>query len=175
MSLFSKILGKLGLGKKEETPVQSASAGLSAKPSVAPAPAKPAAAAPAKTAAPALAAKPATPPPAASQPKPVMDEEIKERETAARKPAPISEVDVVKKLEEMSKGKNLNWKTSIADLLTLLELDASKSARIELAKELGCPPEYIGGDYSKMNTWLHKEVLRQIAANGGNIPRELFD
>lgn len=167
MSLFSKILGKLGLGKKEEAPSQTASAGLSAKP---------AAAAPVKPSAPAPAAAPAaTPPPAAPQPKPVMDEELKERETAARKPAPISEVDVVKKLEEMSKGKNLNWKTSIVDLLTLLELDSSKAARIELAKELGCPAEYIGGDYSKMNTWLHKEVLRQIAANGGNIPRELFD
>lgn len=169
MSIFSKILGKLGLGKKDETPPQTASAGLNAKPPAVPAPAKPvAAAAPAKPAA-------APVPPAAPQPKPLMEEELKERETAARKPAPISEVDVVKKLEEMSKGKNLNWKTSIVDLLTLLELDSSKAARIELAKELGCPEEYIGGDYSKMNTWLHKEVLRQIAANGGNIPRELFD
>ncbi|MEP0806351.1 MAG: DUF3597 domain-containing protein [Chloroflexota bacterium] len=171
MSLFSKILGKLGLGKKEETP-QAASAGLGAKPAAAPAPAPAKPAAPASTAAP--AARPATPP-AAPQPKPVMEEELKERETAARKLAPISEVDVVKKLEEMGKGKNLNWKTSIVDLLTLLELDSSKQARIELAKELGCPAEYIGGDYSKMNTWLHKEVLRQIAANGGNIPQELLD
>ncbi len=172
MSIFSKILGKLGLGKKDEAPSQAASAGLNAKPPAAPAPAKPAAPA----AAPAPAKPAAAPvPPAAAQPKPLMEEELKERETAARKPAPISEVDVVKKLEEMSKGKNLNWKTSIVDLLTLLELDSSKAARIELAKELGCPEEYIGGDYSKMNTWLHKEVLRQIAANGGNIPRELFD
>jgi hypothetical protein len=31
------------------------------------------------------------------------------------------------------------------------------------------------GDSAKMNTWLHKEVLRQIAANGGNIPKELLD
>jgi 3-oxoacyl-ACP reductase-like protein len=167
MSLFSKILGKLGLGKKEETP-QAASAGLGAKP------AAPAAAATPKPTVP--AAKPA---PAAPKPAPAVIEERNERETGAQKaaaaPTPISEVDVVKKLEEMSKGKNLNWKTSIVDLLTLLELDSSKAARIELAKELGCPQEYIGGDYSKMNTWLHKEVLRQIAANGGNIPKELLD
>jgi 3-oxoacyl-ACP reductase-like protein len=170
MSIFSKILNKLGIGKKEETTSQAASAQLNASPTAAPAPAKPAAA-PSQP-----AAKPPTPPPATAQPRPVMmEEELKERETAARKPAPISEVDVVKKLEEMSKGKNLNWKTSIVDLLTLLELDASKDARIELAKELGCPQEYIGGDYSKMNAWLHKEVLRQIAANGGNIPKELLD
>jgi hypothetical protein len=90
-------------------------------------------------------------------------------------PKAISEVDVVAKLEALSKGKGLNWKVSIVELLTLLDIDSSKKARIELAKELGCPPDFIGGDYSKMNVWLHKEVLRKIAANGGNIPRELLD
>jgi hypothetical protein len=90
-------------------------------------------------------------------------------------PKAISEVDVVAKLEALSKGKGLNWKVSIVELLTLLEIDSSKDARIELAKELDCPPDFIGGDYSKMNVWLHKEVLRKIAANGGNIPKELLD
>jgi len=174
MGLFNKILGKLGIGKKDEAP-DTASAALGAKPAAA-APAKPAAtAAPAKPAAP--AAKPAAPAPAApaAKPKPAaqMDEEVKER--VAPKPAAISEVDVVKKLEELGKGKGLDWKVSIVDLLKLLELDSSKDSRIELAKELGCPSELIGGDYSKMNVWLHKEVLRQIAANGGNIPKELLD
>jgi hypothetical protein len=83
-------------------------------------------------------------------------------------------VDVVKKLEALSAGKGLNWKVSIVDLLKLLDLDSSYEARVELAKELGCPPELMG-DSAKMNTWLHKEVLRQIAANGGNIPKELLD
>ncbi len=44
-------------------------------------------------------------------------------------PKPISEVDVVKHLEELSKGKNLNWKVSIVDLLKLLDLDSSYEAR----------------------------------------------
>jgi pyruvate/2-oxoglutarate dehydrogenase complex dihydrolipoamide acyltransferase (E2) component len=170
MGLFNKILGKLGIGKKEEAP-QTASAALGAKPAAA-APAKPAAAPvkPAPTAAP--APKPATPAPApVAKPAP-QEENIKER--VAPKPAAISEVDVVAKLEEMGKGKGLNWKVSIVDLLKLLDLDSSFDARKELATELGCPAELMG-DSAKMNTWLHKEVLKQIAANGGNIPKELLD
>jgi len=61
------------------------------------------------------------------------------------------------------------------DLLKILDIDSSKEARIELARELGCPPELISGDYSKMNTWLHKTVLKKIAENGGNIPASLLD
>ncbi len=89
----------------------------------------------------------------------------------------IPEVDVVTKLEKLAKaypGK-LNWKTSIADLLQLLGIDNSLANRKELAKELGCPPEKISGDYSEMNMWLHKTVLKKIAENGGNIPKELLD
>lgn len=88
--------------------------------------------------------------------------------------APISEVDVVKQLEEKARGTNLDWKVSIVDLLKLLSIDSSREARNELAKELGCPPELMH-DSAKMNTWLHKEVLRRIAQNGGNIPQNLLD
>ena len=87
----------------------------------------------------------------------------------------IPEVDVVAKLEKMAEGSGLDWKVSIVDMLKVLGIDSSKDARIELAKELGCPADLIGGDYSKMNVWLHKEVLRRIAANGGNIPGNLLD
>ncbi|MEN9374102.1 MAG: hypothetical protein RIR79_1654 [Pseudomonadota bacterium] len=89
----------------------------------------------------------------------------------------ISEVDVLSQLEALAsehEGKS-NWKVSIADLLRLLGLDYSLAARKALAHELGCPDEKIGGDYSAMNIWLHKEVLRKLAANGGNIPAELLD
>jgi hypothetical protein len=95
---------------------------------------------------------------------------------SAPKPVAVSEVDVVKKLEALAAEKpmKLNWKTSISDLLFLLDIENSYEARKELAVELGCPPELMG-DSAKMNTWLHKEVLRQIAQNGGNIPKELLD
>ncbi|MBA3072483.1 MAG: DUF3597 domain-containing protein [Anaerolineae bacterium] len=89
----------------------------------------------------------------------------------------ISEVDVVSKLDALAKAtpEKLDWKVSIVDLLKLLELDSSLASRKELAAELKCPADKIGGDYSEMNVWLHKEVLKRIAANGGNIPPALLN
>ena len=85
-------------------------------------------------------------------------------------------VDVVSKLEKMASEnpEKLDWKVSIVDLLKLLELDSSASARKELATELGCPDDMMS-DSARMNTWLHKTVLARIAQNGGNIPKELLD
>lgn len=170
MSLFGKILDKLGLNKKakEEEAAQAkaledmakkeaeARAKLAAKPATSGPVAKPAAAMPQPAAAPKTVA------PAA----PVV--------TAPAAPKAISEVDVVKQLEQKAKGTGLNWKQSIVDLLTLLDLDHSREARNELATELGCPPEFMS-DSAKMNTWLHKTVLKKIAENGGNIPQNLLD
>jgi len=84
-------------------------------------------------------------------------------------------VDVMSKLDNLA-GKNpgLNWKVSIVDLMRLLNIDSSLKARKDLATELGCPKELIGGDYAKMNEWLHKTVLQKIAENGGNIPASLL-
>ncbi len=91
-------------------------------------------------------------------------------------PIEIPIVDVVAQLEELAAAnpQKLNWKTSIVDLLKLLDIDSSFAARKELAVELGCPQEYMG-DSAKMNIWLHKTVLKEIARNGGNIPPELLD
>ncbi|MDI3465250.1 MAG: hypothetical protein OJF50_004071 [Nitrospira sp.] len=60
------------------------------------------------------------------------------------------------------------------DLMKLLGLDSSLNARKELATELGCPADKMG-DSAQMNMWLHKAVLQKLAANGGNIPKELFN
>lgn len=96
--------------------------------------------------------------------------------TAAPSPAAISEVDVVAKLEGMaaSNPQKLNWKSSIVDLLKLLGLDSSLESRKALATELGCAPDKMA-DSAQMNIWLHKTVLRKLAENGGNIPKELLD
>ena len=91
-------------------------------------------------------------------------------------PVPISVVDVMANMTALA-AKNpqkLNWKESIVDLLKLLGIDSSLAARKELATELGCPPEKMG-DSAQMNIWLHKTVLKRIAENGGNIPKELLD
>jgi hypothetical protein len=91
-------------------------------------------------------------------------------------PVEIPMVDVVAQLESLAAAnpQKLNWKTSIVDLLKLLDIDSSFSARKELAVELGCPADLMG-DSAKMNMWLHKTVLKQIAENGGNVPAELYD
>lgn len=101
--------------------------------------------------------------------------------TPAAAPAPaavasITMVDVVALMEQKAAAnpQKLNWKTSIVDLLKLLDLDSSLAARKELAKELYCPDDLMG-DSAKMNMWLHKNVLAHIAANGGNIPKDLLD
>ena len=96
--------------------------------------------------------------------------------SAAVAPAPIAVVDVVAQLEQRAAAnpQKLNWRTSIVDLLKLLDIDSSFAARKELAAELGCPKELMG-DSAKMNMWLHKTVLARIAANGGNVPKELLD
>lgn len=93
---------------------------------------------------------------------------------AEASPSAIPVVDVVAQLEQKAAAnpQQLNWKTSIVDLLKLLDLDSSLGARKELATELGCPAELMS-DSAQMNMWLHKQVLARIAANGGNIPAEL--
>ena len=80
------------------------------------------------------------------------------------------------RLEELAKAnpQKLNWKSSIVDLLKLLDLDSSFSARKELAVELECPAEKMK-DSAQMNMWLHKTILQKLADNGGNIPKELLD
>lgn len=92
-------------------------------------------------------------------------------------PAPksMAVVDVVAKLEGLAakQKEKLNWKTSIVDLMKLLGLDSSLTARKELATELGCPAQKMG-DSAQMNMWLHKTVLQKLADNGGNIPKELL-
>ncbi len=97
--------------------------------------------------------------------------------TAATGPASTlhQQVDVEEILNEMEKasGQDLNWRTSIVDLLKLLGIDSSLQARKELAAEL----DYQGdtGDSATMNVWLHKQVMNKLAANGGKVPADLLD
>jgi len=161
MSIFSTILEKLGLHKP--APAASAPAPQASTPK----PAAPAPTAPKPAAAPASAQTVAAPKAAAPA-------QMPQAAPMPAAPKPISDVDVVKQLELKAKGTGLNWKVSIVDLLTLLDIDHSREARNELAKELGCPPEFMS-DSAKMNTWLHKTVLHKIAENGGNIPKDLLD
>jgi hypothetical protein len=142
MGLFTKILNKLGIDKKEEQ------------------------AAPAK----------AAPAPRSAGDDAAARAERLIRIRAMREKKEVPMVDVMEKLEKLAAEKptQSNWKTSIADLLFMLDIDHSYEARVELAKELGCPAEKME-DSALMNTWLQKTVLEMIAENGGNIPMELLD
>jgi hypothetical protein len=93
---------------------------------------------------------------------------------AATRPA-AAPVDIAAQLDQRAAAnpQKLNWRTSIVDLMKLLDMDSSLTARKALATELGCPPDLVG-DSAKMNTWLHKTVLAQVAANGGKVPQDLL-
>jgi hypothetical protein len=77
---------------------------------------------------------------------------------------PMDPVDVVAQMEALASASSqpLNWKTSIVDLLKLLDIDSSFAARKELAAELECPAETMA-DSASMNMWRHKTVLAKIA------------
>jgi hypothetical protein len=83
------------------------------------------------------------------------------------------QIDVSAVLDDMAKNnpQKLNWRTSIVDLMKLLGIDSSLTARKELATEL----DYNGdqNDSAAMNIWLHKQVMNKLAANGGKVPDEL--
>ncbi|MGZ5476307.1 MAG: DUF3597 domain-containing protein [Thermoanaerobaculia bacterium] len=94
---------------------------------------------------------------------------------AARQGAPAGgSVDVAATLDKMatSNKEKLDWKHSIVDLMKLVGMDSSLSARKALAADL----KYSGdtNDSATMNMWLHKEVMKKLAANGGKVPAELL-
>ena len=88
-------------------------------------------------------------------------------------PVPPRNVDVGAILDKAvaDKGQKLNWKTSIVDLMKALDLDSSLTARQELAREL----HYQGdtNDSAKMNIWLHGQLMRKLAENGGKLPADI--
>ncbi len=89
--------------------------------------------------------------------------------------ATMSETDVEAVLDGMAatQSQKLNWQTSIVDLMKLLDIDSSLQSRKELAQEL----KYAGdmSDSASMNIWLHKQVMKQLSANGGKVPAALLD
>ena len=96
------------------------------------------------------------------------------RQGAAASQAVASPVDVAATLDKMvaSNKEKLDWKHSIVDLMKLVGMDSSLTARKALADDL----HYTGdtNDSAAMNIWLHKEVMKKLAANGGKVPAELL-
>jgi len=143
MGLFNTLMSKIF------------SHGASAAPAGAPAPAP----APAPTSSPSAAVPvPSTSAPAA---------------TPAAPPAPAVDGAAILDSLAAKNSEKLDWKHSIVDLMKLVGMDSSLSARKELAHDL----HYSGdmNDSAAMNMWLHKEVMKQLAANGGKVPQNLLD
>ena len=115
--------------------------------------------------------------PGAQQRAPQPTQQPTQQPQAAPAPAApaMQQVDVEAVLNGMQQqsGQQLNWRTSIVDLLKLLGLDSSLQARKELAAELN----YTGdtNDSASMNIWLHRQVMNKLAANGGKVPADLKD
>jgi hypothetical protein len=87
-------------------------------------------------------------------------------------PVAVSEVDVEANLAALAGGKDLNWRSSIVDLMKLLGIDSSYENRKALAIELG-NAGYAGS--AEDNIALHKQVMKELAANGGKVPADLLD
>ena len=88
--------------------------------------------------------------------------------------APAQQVDVAATLDALAakNSEKLDWKHSIVDLMKLVGMDSSLAARKELADDL----HYTGdkNDSASMNIWLHKEVMKKLAENGGHVPADLL-
>ena len=92
---------------------------------------------------------------------------------SAATPSAVQKVDVAKVLNEKASQNNekLDWQTSIVDLLKLLNLDSSLTARKQLAQELNFSGDT--DDSAAMNIWLHQQVMNKLAENGGVLPADL--
>jgi Domain of unknown function (DUF3597) len=122
----------------------------------------------------AVAVKPDAPPASPAAAAPSAQASAPSSEPSAAAPAnPQPPVDVAAVLTNLASksSQQLNWRTSIVDLMKLLDLDSSLNARKELATELHYGRDM--NDSATMNIWLHKQVMQKLAENGGKVPDEL--
>jgi Domain of unknown function (DUF3597) len=110
----------------------------------------------------------------AAEPKPAIPMTPEAAPAAAPEPVAISEIDVEAILTEAADdhAEDLNWRTSIVDLMKLLDIDSSYANRKELAEELG-NDDYEGS--AEDNILLHRQVMQALAENGGKVPAEFID
>src|SRR6478736_9492856 len=82
-----------------------------------------------------------------------------------------AEVEAMIKKVADGQSEKLDWQQSIVDLMKLLKLDSSLSARKQLAQELAYKGSLDGS--AEMNIWLHKQVMTKLAESGGVVPESL--
>jgi Domain of unknown function (DUF3597) len=86
---------------------------------------------------------------------------------------PMTKAEVEAMIEKIADAQDeeYNWEESIVDLMKLLKLDSSLTARKQLASELGYTGALNGS--AEMNIWLHKQVMTKLAESGGVVPDSL--
>ncbi len=161
MSIFESILEKLGMRKPEgKEPPKPAAPAAPVAPAVKPSSVQstPAAPPPEERRYQYIAPAAATPPP-------------------PPKPVEMAHEDLVAHLDFLAKTgpiKGLNWRVSIHDFMALLGMEHTSEAIKDLAVELGCPEKEMADSYTR-NVWTHKALMKKLAENGGNVPKELLD
>lgn len=116
-------------------------------------------------------AKPApAPAPAAATPAPAP---VPQAPAQQPTPQPVDPATAIERIAQAKGNPALNWKTSIVDLLKLLDIDSSRENRNELAGELGYTGPKDGS--AEMNIWLHKAVMQELGKSGGQVPAHLKD
>jgi len=82
-------------------------------------------------------------------------------------------VESIVEAKVKAKGSPSNWKVSIVDLMSALDMNSSLAARKTLAAKLNYSGSDADGSAEK-NMWLHAELLKVLAQNGGKIPANLL-
>ena len=91
--------------------------------------------------------------------------------TAQQPQQPVDVEAVLKDIAAKKGNPDLNYESSIVDLMKLLDIDSSLSNREQLAGELGYTGAKDGS--AEMNIWLHKAVMQELEKNGGKVPANL--
>ncbi len=90
--------------------------------------------------------------------------------TAATQTVDVEQVLAAKAADT---SQDLNWRSSIVDLMKLVGIDSSLDNRKALARELSYTGDLDGS--AEMNIWLHKATMRELEKNGGRVPAALLD
>jgi Domain of unknown function (DUF3597) len=96
-----------------------------------------------------------------------------DQQKSTRRAPKAVQVDIESALEQKAaaKGGGGNWRTSIVDLLKLLDIDSSLDAREKLAVELNVNAGAHGS--AEQNMALSKAVWKKLGENGGRVPASL--
>ncbi len=113
------------------------------------------------------------PAPAPTQHAPAAPAPVPTAPAAPAAPQPVDPMTAIERIAQQKGNPPLNWRTSIVDLMKLLDLDSSLDNRKELATELGYTGAKDGS--AEMNIWLHRAVLQELGKAGGQVPGKLKD